>query len=525
MTRRNMASWAIWTLLAFFLVTFGCSGPDHTETPVTDSGTLPDTLVADSGTPDTLVDTGSPVDSSTDAKCVVSQPCDKLGETCGDLECTPKGWQNMKGDTGTDSGAPDTFVADSGAETDPDTGSDSGLPDTGTPDSGPGDSGTPETTVDSGSSDSGSPDTGTPDSGPGDTGTPDTGFDAGPPKTLKCTTPVRITAFDSFTIGCPTCSVEDVGHVYCPTKDSCYVPVRNGGKATVMHWNGTTCSDEVIPGPPNWAVGISGTGEDSIRLAANDLSNGSLRIKTGGVWVLDSTQPAAKRFNDITVVSATEMYLLGNDPSWAITIWKGNGSAWTALPKLPSADWFSAVQLYADGLGRVAVGGYDVDSTTSAPKRVAVYVYDGTSWAKISSPVAEDFVIGGQIHGSSMNELWIGGATSTPQGKVCKLNSLSAWTCYVSSGTTSATKSDIFGPVYSPWTGAVVTGGNILPINLGTARMMTFDLLTSSPVANTIDSKARSADSIGHATGSNAYYMIHSGKAGEPAGFYRFTCD
>lgn len=50
-------------------------------------------------------------------------------------------------------------------------------------------------------------------------------------------------------------------------------------------------------------------------------------------------------------------------------------------------------------------------------------------------PINEDSAFSGGIQSSFMDELWIDGATSTPQGKVCKLNALSAWICWSSSTT------------------------------------------------------------------------------------------
>lgn len=510
-------------LFGFLLTLGGCSSPSDTTPQPVDSGIAPETMTGDTGTDSVAVETGNDVSIDSKLLCEEKQACPTEGATCGSLQCIGGTWQNVKADSGTDSGSPDTFDA---LETSvPDSGTDTADSTPPPPDSSAEadtfDSGTPETIVDSGSPDSGTPDSGTPDSGSGDTdsGTP---TDSGPPKTLTCKPSERIVPFDSVTVGCTTCSVEQVGHGWSAGKDSDYLPVRNGGKADVVHWNGTAVTNELIPGL-NWAGGMSGTGEGNIWLAGNDTTGAaSLRHKTSGVWVLDSTQPSAKRFNDITVASATEMYLLGNDPSWIATVWKGNGSAWTALPKLPSSDWFSPVQLYADGSGRVAVGGYDVDSTTGLPQRVAVYAYDGTSWTKILSPTTENFVISGGIHGTSMNELWFGGATSASQGKLCKLNSLSTWTCYTSSGTTTV---NLFGPVYSPWTGAAVVGGGIFPGTLGGARLMTVDLLTSSPKANSIDSKAVSVDTLWREPGTSTYFFAHGGSTSQPAGLYRFTCD
>ncbi len=575
----------LFSFMIFVLTLIGCGSPTETETPSPDSATTLDTAItptdatneiavpttdADDASRETTADT-----ADSKSTCTQGDKCDEIGKPCESFVCTPCGWQNAMSDcdAGTpdadgssdgdapsdadafdsvivadsDADMPDTFVADATPDTPtpdtptpdadatidtmPDT---SVAKDTATPDADASDTTKPDTFVADATPDTPTPDADAPDapadSGVADTGPSDTGTDSDAetpppdtaPKTLKFSKLVRDTAFDALKIFGG--AIEDVGRGCAPSPTSVYVPVRNGGKATVVRWNGTSWIDEGIPGPPQGAAAVWCTGDDNVWLAAGTSTLGTLLYKKGGGWTIDSTQPTTSVISDITGHSATEMFIVGRKSTPdVLAVWKGTGSSWTELPALPSSDWFTPIQLYAPGDGKVVLGGYDIDESSFLDKQLALYIYNSTTWTKLLSPAGEDLVYGGGVHGTSINEIWVAGRTSGKVGKVCKVSSLTTWTCWTSASTSPVS---VFGPVYTPWSGAALSAGQVDSVAPpGAGRFMMIDSTTVSPAAITIDTKSRGANAIWRAPGTKSYFMDHSGKPGEPAGFYRLTSD
>lgn len=540
--------WAMEALLVFFSLSLfaalvGCGSPSDSSSLTTDSTTTGDAsdvvaVETDSGVRD--ADAGD-----AQLPCSQGSPCTKPGEICEDRFVCEKGsWQNMSSpETGVDADAadvldaeadtpsdvPDTETVDAAdtAETIPppdatvtDTDSpdtaplDSGKPDTGTPDSGAdapiGDSASETSPGDTG----GSSDTGTPD-----TGATDTASDAAETATkpFSCTGWTRQKAFDDFKIDGKD-DVKAVRTIRVFGSKSIFVSAGTYTKGIVAFWNGSSWSQQDLSPTPMVVYGLSGPSKTDLWLAGRDSGQGRLYHRgVDETWKEDTTAPYAKAFEDVYASSAVDVFLMGWTKT-ALKVWKKSGSSWLemALPPLTLTGSFgyNFNRIWGLDAKNIFVTGYYVDEASKPTKAILLY-WNGTSWKELSLPAGTGEFF--SIHGTSLNDLYVVGRNVSKQGLIYHVtNGMETWVSF-----TNETLSG-YGSVWSPRAGAMLAGGDHLPLGAGAARLTTMD----PTVTTAVDSKAYSVVSFAPEPGTKTVHFVNfSSPDGVIAGHYVGTCD
>lgn len=520
--------WAMEALLIFFSLSIfatlvGCGSPPDPSSPTTDSvmnGDASDAVAVetDSGVRD--ADAGDAT-----LPCLQGSPCTKPGEICEDRFVCEKGsWQNMSSpDTGAETDDADAHDAEADASSD--------VPDTETADvADTADTAEtippPDTTVkDTGSldtapPDSGKPDMGTPDTGATDTGSDaltDTGKDAGAetaPKPFSCTGWTRQKAFDDFKID-GTGDVKAVRTIKIFEPKCIFVSAGTYTKGIVAFWNGSSWSQQDLSPTPMVVYGLSGPSKTDLWLAGRDSGQGRLYHRgVDETWKEDTTAPYAEAYSDIYALSSTDVFLLGLKTG-TNRVWRKTGSTWAemVLPVLTGGTYAALTRVWGLDAKNVFITGYYHD--TGIPKKAILLYWNGTSWKELSVPAgAGEFYM---IHGTSLNDLYVVGRNLSNQGLIYHVtNGMETWVSFVNEKLTG------YGSVWSPRAGAMLAGGDHLPLGAGAARLTTMD----PTVTSVVDAKAYSVVSFAPEPGTKTVHFVNfSSPDGVIAGHYVGTCD
>ncbi len=333
------------------------------------------------------------------------------------------------------------------------------------------------------------------------------------PQPFTCQNTSRDAGFDALKID--GLDIELVGGLWGTSSSNIYVPCGTYSKGGVCRFNGTSWTYTDLTPSPLTVHGIWGSASNDIWLTADSqTTSGLLFHNTGSGWVDDSNKPSAKSFADVWGANSSDVFVVGAAAGWAPKVWRRVGNTWTTMT-MPS---FTGSVLYRHIWGldsnNVFVTGYIDSDSDGNPDLGLLLYFDGNSWTSLSVPA--DCKEMGEIHGTSINDLWVSGARPGG-GVVYNITNVTQWTPYSNDGVYT-------GPVWSKRVGTALALGIKPPSGDGALRMTTIDQI-SPPLIQQVDNMGESPVKILNFQGSDEVYFVVVSGGISTAGFYASTCD
>lgn len=334
-------------------------------------------------------------------------------------------------------------------------------------------------------------------------------------KAWGCTGWARDASFDALKIN--GTDVKLVGGMWGSSSTDYYVTIATYTEGAVAHNQSGVWTIENLNPVPTSVGSVWGSGLNDVWIAARNYS-GYLFHWNGSAWIDDPNKPTGtKQFTDVWGADASNVYLLGANASWVPKIWKKSGNSWTpmTLPAFPSVPVGISRIWGLDENHVFAPGYYDQDNDGNPDHGILLY-FDGNVWTQVQVPA--DVVSLGEVHGTSLSDLYVTGQLSGGNGVIYHVTQgLTTWTARTN-GTV------VQGPAMSLQPGTVISAGTLPPAGAGQLRLTTLN--QSSPI-NTyaVDNLAYGPMKFWAEPGTDKVHFIHISYPGVVSGHYTGNCN
>jgi hypothetical protein len=180
----------------------------------------------------------------------------------------------------------------------------------------------------------------------------------------------------------------------------------------IRHWNGTTWSAVSVPFTGTTTSGVAASSADNVWVFGQTTTTARMRVYQfdGQSWAAVHI-PFNATFDDLAVLSPSDVWALGSLPDSTSDLFHWNGTGWTAYAVASPGQ---LAGLSATGPDNVWVTGIDaVPGVTKGP--LFAYRWDGSSWAEATLP---HLVTSGAVDVAAVAPAgaWIGGLLPSANG-------------------------------------------------------------------------------------------------------------
>jgi len=239
-----------------------------------------------------------------------------------------------------------------------------------------------------------------------------------------------------------------VAGVWGSSQDNVYATVSSAKAGAILHFDGQSWTQEVLPLQPMLTLRINGR-SDGTQIMASVLNAAAQTVLVkyeAGVWSEMKNSPSASAIMDIVYIG-DDAYAVGQDMTGANAAWFLDGDEWIKITLPNLSDTYQLYRGYGTNEGAVFVGNrLNVDNE---PIGGVMLYLDGATWYPLDVPA--DCVSIGDVHGSSLDDVYTTCMTQTLESNIYHVANRSQWTSTLVDGAHV--------PVWSFGSNSVVTVG------------------------------------------------------------------